>query len=121
MQLESRQVKCGTGDELLVVTVPEERIDAAVAVQFKDAVREAAAGGPPRVLLDMAAVRFLDSSGLGAVIGAMKELAPDQRLELAALTPAVAKVFRLTRMDSIFTIHERPADAEGGNVARAAS
>ena len=29
-----------------------------------------------------------------------------RRLELAALTPTVAKVFRLTRMDTVFTIHD---------------
>jgi anti-sigma B factor antagonist len=32
-------------------------------------------------------------------------LAPARRLELAGLTPTVEKVFRLTRMDSVFTIH----------------
>jgi anti-sigma B factor antagonist len=33
-----------------------------------------------------------------------KLLGPDRPLELAALTPTVEKVFRLTRMDSVFTI-----------------
>ena len=41
----------------------------------------------------------------------MKLLGPDRSLELAGLTPTVEKVFRLTRMDSIFTIHAAvPAD-----------
>ncbi len=88
-----------------VVEVMENRVDAAVAVQFKDAVRLATQEGPYRVVLDMGRVAFLDSSGLGAVIGAMKQMAPDRTMELAALTPAVEKVFRMTRMDSIFTIH----------------
>jgi anti-sigma B factor antagonist len=35
----------------------------------------------------------------------MKLLGPDRRLELSGLTPTVEKVFRLTRMDTIFTIH----------------
>ena len=34
-----------------------------------------------------------------------KLLGPDRVLELSGLTPTVEKVFRLTRMDSIFTIH----------------
>lgn len=34
-----------------------------------------------------------------------KLLGPDRALELSSLTPTVEKVFRLTRMDSIFTIH----------------
>jgi anti-sigma B factor antagonist len=36
----------------------------------------------------------------------MKALAPDRKLELSGLTPTVQKVFRLTRMDTIFTIHD---------------
>ena len=89
----------------VVVTVDEARIDAAVAIQFKDRMREVTAGEAGRVILDMAAVDFLDSSGLGAVVAALKMLAPEQRLELSGLSPTVAKVFRLTRMDGVFVIH----------------
>ena len=41
----------------------------------------------------------------------MKLLAPATKLELAGLTPIVAKVFRLTRMDQVFTIHSSAEDA----------
>ena len=68
-------------------------------------MREIAAGAPERVILDLSRVEFLDSSGLGAVIAVMKMLGPDRRLELAALGPAVERVVRLTRMDTVFTIH----------------
>jgi len=34
-----------------------------------------------------------------------KLLAPDRKLVLAGLTPTVDKVFRLTRMDSVFELH----------------
>ena len=89
----------------LLVRAMEPRLDSAVAVQFKDAIRALAPNAPPRVILDMGRVQFLDSSGLGAVIAAMKALAPGAKLELATLQPAVEKVFVLTRMNQIFTIH----------------
>lgn len=98
------ELKLEQMDDALLVRVLEQRLDAAVAVQFKDAMRDLAPSAPPRVILDLASVRFLDSSGLGAVIGAMKALAP-KRLELAHLTPNVRKVFELTHMNRIFTIH----------------
>lgn len=88
-----------------IVTVAERRIDAAVAIQFKDEMRVITDDGPVRVVLDMAAVDFLDSSGLGAVVAAMKQVGPGRSLELAGLTPTVAKVFHLTRMDTVFAIH----------------
>ncbi len=93
----------------LLIRVSEERIDAAAAVQFRDAMRDAADGGHPRIVLDLADVEFVDSSGLGAIIAAMKHVGPDRRLELAALRPAVARVFRLTRLDEVMTVH---ADAD---------
>ncbi len=89
----------------LVAQLDEARLDAAVAIQFKDRMREIATGAPERVILDLSRVEFLDSSGLGAVIAVMKMLGPDRRLELAALGPAVERVVRLTRMDTVFTIH----------------
>lgn len=94
----------------VLVRVEEPRIDAAVAIGFKEAMRQAAAGSEPRVVLDLGRVTFLDSSGLGAVVAVMKLLGPGRRLELAALTPAVERVFRLTRMDSVFTIHPTVPD-----------
>lgn len=96
---------------MLVIRAEDDRIDAAGAIRFKERMRAIALGsaGPQgsaaRIVLDLSRVTFLDSSGLGAVVAVMKLLGPDRRLELAGLTPAVEKVFRLTRMDSIFTIH----------------
>jgi anti-sigma B factor antagonist len=90
----------------LLIRVNETRIDAAVAIEFKEAVRAAAEAPGNPVILDLSKVVFLDSSGLGAVVAVMKLLDPERELQLAGLTPPVAKVFRLTRMDSIFTIHE---------------
>jgi anti-sigma B factor antagonist len=101
--------------ERLVARVEEARIDAAVAIQFKDRMREIARDDAPLVILDLSRVGFLDSSGLGAVVGVMKLLGPGRRLELAGLTPTVEKVFRLTRMDGVFTIH--PAVPPLGHVA----
>ena len=67
---------------LLVVTVCEDRIDAASAIQFKERMREVTQTPSERVLLDLSQVQFLDSSGLGAVVGVMKLLGADRRLEL---------------------------------------
>jgi len=90
----------------LVITVNETRIDASAAIRFKDSMRALTENGPPQAVLDLSKVTFVDSSGLGAIVASMKQLRPGQRLDLAGLTPDVAKVFRLTRMDSVFMIHD---------------
>ena len=106
MRIETRP-----GEGALIARVADARIDAAGAIQFKDAMREAAAASEGRVVLDLSGVEFIDSSGLGAIVAVMKMLAPERRLDLAAPTPNVERVLRLTRMDSVFTVH---ADAEDG-------
>ncbi|MBF9029565.1 anti-sigma factor antagonist [Rhodobacterales bacterium HKCCE3408] len=99
-----------------VVTVTDSRIDAAVAVDFKEAFRDALDGsGEGPVVLDLSAVDFLDSSGLGAVVAARKLLGEGRPLELAGLSVAVAKVMQLTRMDRVFRIHDSLADAQSAH------
>lgn len=93
----------------LAVTIEEPRIDAAIATRFKDRLREIVLRGRKPVRLDMRQVDFMDSSGLGAMIAVRKALPEALPLVLDGLTPNVERVFRLTRMDSVFEI--RPAEA----------
>ena len=98
-------------DTAHIVTVNTPRIDAAIAIQFKEDMRSETETGPARVILDLASVEFIDSSGLGAIVAAMKQLDDHRKLDLAGLTPTVDKVFRLTRMDTVFAIHAHASDA----------
>jgi anti-sigma B factor antagonist len=94
-----------------VLRVDEARIDASVAIQFKDRFRDLTEQGEGVVVLDLRSVEFLDSSGLGAVVAARKLLGPDRVLALAGLTPPVERVMTLTRMSSVFPIHRDVATA----------
>ncbi|WP_417524242.1 STAS domain-containing protein [Marinovum sp.] len=93
-----------TQGELQIVTINAQRIDAAVAIQFKDGMRAETEGPARRVILDLSQVDFIDSSGLGAIVAAMKQLGPGRKLDLAGLTTTVESVFRLTRMDTVFAL-----------------
>ena len=103
-------------NDALIITVNEARIDASAAIRFKDSMRALTDGGPPHAVLDLSKVTFVDSSGLGAIVASKKQLGPGQRLDLAGLTPDVAKVFRLTRMDTVFVIHDS-VDSMSGRAA----
>ncbi|SFR36469.1 STAS domain-containing protein [Litoreibacter janthinus] len=105
-----------TSSGVLVLTLTATRIDAACAVHFKDDFREAVAAHSGRVVMNLAGVTFMDSSGLGAMVAALKALG-GRKLELCNLTAAVDKVFRLTRMDKVFVMHEDldQALASGGS------
>jgi anti-sigma B factor antagonist len=98
-------------DGAQIVTVNAERIDAAMAIQFKEDMRSETESGAARVILDLSEVKFIDSSGLGAIVAAMKQLGSGRKLDLAGLTPMVDKVFRLTRMDTVFSLYSTLSDA----------
>lgn len=92
--------------QAVILTVEAARIDAANAVYLKDAFSGAIKGENGRVIMDLKEVLFMDSSGLGAMVAAMKQLDSPRKLELCNLQPAVQKVFNLTRMYTVFPIHE---------------
>ena len=96
----------------LTVVVTELRIDAAIATRFKDRMKEIVARGRKPVVVDMRQVDFMDSSGLGAMIAVRKAVPEAFPLTLEGLTPNVERVFRLTRMDSVFEIRPAPAAQE---------
>jgi anti-sigma B factor antagonist len=106
MEIESRVVGGVT-----VAKLCDTRLDAAQAVRFKESLREISETGADHVVLDMTDIAFMDSSGLGAVVTVMKQMGRTKKLELAALSPAVAKVFTLTRMDKVFSIYLSVEDA----------
>ncbi len=93
-----------TEEPLRIVSVREPRIDAAVAIEFKDAMRARTEDGPNVVVLDLSQVQFIDSSGLGAIVSVMKTMSSQRQLVLAGLTPTVEKVFRLTRINTVFRV-----------------
>lgn len=91
---------------VVVVTVQAESLDASVAGDFKQRMETVARKMGRYVVLDLAAVRFVDSSGLGAIISMMKLLQEDGNLALASICDEIMSMFRLTRMDRVLHIYE---------------
>ena len=103
-----------------VISVQSERLDAVIAVRFKDRFRELTDEKMHRYILDLSGVGFMDSSGLGAVVAVYKFLGRERVFDLAGLSPAVDRVFRLTRMDSVFTLYDTVEQALANNAPAAA-
>lgn len=104
--------------DILALTLEAPRLDAACALTFKEQMRSAVSDHDGRILLDMQQIDFLDSSGLGALVAGMKMLDQGRRLELARCGTIVAKVLKLTRMDSVFVLHDAlPWTGQGKDAA----
>ena len=63
------------------------------------------------IVLDLAAVRFMDSSGLGAMVSTLKLLGRDGNLVVCGVTDPVMNLFKLTRMDRVFPMFPSESDA----------
>lgn len=87
------------------VVVPRmRRLDASVAPGFRQAVVQLIEGGDRRLVLDLAGVDFLDSSGLGAIVSILKALGAQGSMAVCGVRGGVLSLFKLTRMDKVFTI-----------------
>ncbi|HYC04501.1 MAG TPA: STAS domain-containing protein [Azospirillaceae bacterium] len=89
----------------------DKRLDAAAAPGFKTGISALIEGGADRIVLDLTAVSFVDSSGLGAIVSALKQLGSRGDLVLAGLQPPVRKLLQLTRLDRVFKTYDTAEDA----------
>ncbi len=79
------------------------------------------------VTVDLGSVRFMDASALGCFVrlnNAMRRIHSDSRIRFVAVRPLIARLFRLTRLDSVFELHEagssnHASDARFGAIDRA--
>ena len=98
-----------------VVAVGGE-LDAYTAPKLRDTITELLAAGIYDVIIDMLDVEFLDSSGLGVLVGALKKVrAHNGSLQLICNQNRVLKIFRITGLAEVFVIHESADAALAGN------
>ena len=88
--------------DVLVAKVLDSRIVADVAPLFKHQLIEYVNNGHRSIVLDLGAVSFIDSSGLGALVSSLKALGKEGDLVLCGTGGTVVSMFRLTRMDKVF-------------------
>jgi len=96
---------------ILVAKVLDKRIAADVAPQFKAHLAGYLHNGERSIVLDLAAVSFIDSSGLGALIASLKAIGEDGNLVISGACGAVATMFKLTRMDKILRVFNTTEEA----------
>jgi len=69
---EAVQIELQQARERVTVLAPKGRLDMSTAPLFRERVRELVASGAAHLVVDLEDVTFVDSSGLGAVIGGLK-------------------------------------------------
>jgi anti-sigma B factor antagonist len=113
--IEDRQVD----DDTHVVTVTGE-IDLFTAPEFKQRVSAPIDAGRTRLVVDLTATTFIDSSSLGVLIGAHRRLRRlDGTLTIVVAGEPIIKTFRITGLDGVFTIVSSLDEALDGDAVSA--
>lgn len=95
-----------TADTSCRVRIAGPRLDASNAAIVRMDVRALIDQGATDLVLDMSEVDFMDSSGLGALVGVAKYLGSAGTVRLAGVRDGVGKVLRITRLDKVLTIDD---------------
>ena len=97
-------------DGITIVSVGGE-IDVYTAPKLRDKITELVGEGRYHLVVDMEAVEFLDSTGLGVLVGGLKKVrAHEGSLELVCNADRLLKIFKITGLAKVFVIHSS-ADA----------
>lgn len=93
-------------DGRAIVAVGGE-IDVYTAPKLRDQITELVSDGSYNIVIDLEAVEFLDSTGLGVLVGGLKKVrAHDGSLELVCSQERLLKIFRITGLAKVFVIHD---------------
>jgi len=93
-------------DGTTVVAVGGE-IDVYTAPRLRDKFTELVAAGSYDIIVDMQNVEFLDSTGLGVLVGGLKKVrAHEGSLDLVCTQDRLLKIFRITGLAKVFVIHD---------------
>lgn len=107
MELNGRLEQSG----VLVLALREDNLDASNVREFKDAAM-ALIQDHTSVVLDLSGVKFVDSSGLGALISCLRQVNTRRGdFRLCEMSVTVRALFELMRMHRVFSIYESRQDA----------
>ena len=87
-------------------------VDVYTAPLLREQMRELVAKGAVHLIADLSLVDFLDSTGLGALIGGLRRLREaDGSLTLVISTPRILRIFQITGLTKAFAAQRSVADA----------
>jgi len=79
---------------------------------LRDTIRELAGKGQKRILLNLAEVSYIDSSGIGELVSAFTTVTNQGgQLKLLNLTKRVRDLLQITKLYTVFDVHETEANA----------
>jgi anti-sigma B factor antagonist len=111
------KIETQTVGRYLVARILDNRLGADGALAFKEAMTRLVEEGHTTFLLDFSEVEFIDSTGLGAILSLLKRIGRGGEIGVCGANDTVGSMFKLTRMDRVFSMYPSVSDATGDAAA----
>jgi anti-sigma B factor antagonist len=99
------------GQGQTVIEVSGE-IDVYTAPRFRETLVSLVEAGNYRLIVDMEGVEFLDSTGLGVLVGGLKRVrVHDGEIDLVCTQGRILRIFRITGLSKVFSIFDTVDEA----------
>jgi anti-sigma B factor antagonist len=107
VKLSTRQV----GDVTVIDAVGRITLGEGAST-FRDAIRDLAAKGDKKILLNLSDVSYIDSSGIGELVSGFTTVTNHGgQLKLVGLTKRVKDLLQITKLYTVFDVHETETSA----------
>jgi anti-sigma B factor antagonist len=87
-------------------------VDVYTAPKLREKIVDLVNQGSTKLIVNLEGVEFLDSTGLGVLVGGLKRVkSHDGTLALVCTKPKILKVFSITGLSKVFPIHDTVQEA----------
>ncbi|HEX3693504.1 MAG TPA: STAS domain-containing protein [Solirubrobacteraceae bacterium] len=91
-------------DERTAVVSVEGELDLSTAPRLKWMLMEAVESGAQRIVAELSAVGFMDSTALGVLVAAQRKFGANTRLAIVCTSEKVLQIFEFSGIDGAFAI-----------------
>ena len=89
-------------------------VDVYTSPRLKEEIVDIVDGGCVNIIIDLEAVSFIDSSGLGVLVSGLRRVKEHGgTLRLVCTKDGILKIFRITGLDKVFPVFSSVAEARG--------
>jgi len=106
------KLKKRTEGDVLILEVKGKVMGGPDAAVFQEAIKSEIASGHKKYIFDLGGVDWMNSSGLGILIGGLTTIKnAEGELKMAKVTDKIKSLFMITKLVTIFDSHETVEDA----------
>lgn len=104
-------IKIQTQEKVSVLELSGD-LDAFTCVKLHDTIIDITNDGVLSLIISMAKIKYIDSSGLGTLVGGLRRISElEGTLALCGASPQVRKVFDITGLSRVFQLYESREEA----------